>query len=378
MRCLLAAAAVWLALQGGAAAQGTDTVIAARRASQDLANAAVALQEAEGARDRVAALTQTVRAYEAGLSALREGVRRAALREAELRGRLEERRADISRLTGALSAIRQNAGPVGLLHPTGPLGSARAGMMLADITPALATEAEDLARELDEVALLRSLQEGAQVSLAAGLSGAQEARTRLSQAIAERTTLPRRYADDPQALAALVEGADTLDSYAAGLTAVPLAGETAAQPAFRSLRGSLPLPADGRVVRGFGDRDAAGVTRPGLVIEVAPLSLVTSPAGATVRHAGPLGDYGNVILLEPAAGYLLVLAGLGEVYVVDGDVVTAGAPLGLAGGREPAAEEFIAREQVGGGGERAESLYLELRENAAPVDPGAWFSPERG
>jgi hypothetical protein len=42
---------------------------------------AASLAEAEGARDRVEALTETVRAYEQGLLALREGVRQAALRE---------------------------------------------------------------------------------------------------------------------------------------------------------------------------------------------------------------------------------------------------------------------------------------------------------
>ena len=52
----------------------------ARAASDQLENASLALQQAVSARDRVRALTETVKAYEAGLAAMRDGLRRAATR----------------------------------------------------------------------------------------------------------------------------------------------------------------------------------------------------------------------------------------------------------------------------------------------------------
>lgn len=372
-------AALLAALSTGAApAQDTDTLLAARRAAQALAQAAVTLQEAEGARDRVAALTRTVRAYEEGLTALREGLRRAAIREQAIRLAFEAKRAEIERLTGTLAGLERSPGPVLLLHPGGPLDTVRAGLLIAEIAPAVQAEADALKAELEEMALLRSLQQGAAATLTEGMAGAQEARLRLSQAISERAALPRRFADDPEALAAILDGADTLESFAAGLTAVPLAGPAPAVPPFREAKGRLPLPVEATVLRRFGSPDAAGVARPGLILATRPQALVTAPAAATVRYAGPLLDYGNVIVLEPAAGYLLVLAGLGQLFAGANEVVPAGAPLGLMGGASPSGAEFPGVGQQVGGTDRSETLYMELREGGAPVDPAEWFALERG
>jgi septal ring factor EnvC (AmiA/AmiB activator) len=79
------------------------------------------------------------------------------------------------------------------------------------------------------------------------------------------------------------------------------------------------------------------------------------------------------MILEPGGGYLLVLAGLETVYGEVGEVVAAGAPLGLMGGDDPAADDLLASAQEGGGARETETLYLELRKGADPVDPSEWF-----
>lgn len=375
---MIRAAALALLLAAPAAAQDTDTILTARRAAQQLAQAAVALQEAEGARDRVAALTQTVKAYEEGLLALRDGLRRAAIREQSIRLAFEAKRDEVTRLTGVLMSLQDSEGPVLLLHPAGPLGMARSGMMLAEITPAIQAEAEALKSELEEVATLRSIQAGAAANLEAGLSGVQQARTELSQAIAQRGDLPTRYAEDPEALSALIQAADTMESFAAGMMAVPLEEGAPDTPDFTGMKGTLPLPVDGILLRAYKEPDAAGVRRPGLLVATHPLSLVTTPAAATIRYAGPLLDYGNVIVLEPDGGYLVVLAGLGQTFVSAGEVLPPEAALGLMGGRTPEAAEFLTDAQQGGGTERSETLYIELREGGTPVDPAPWFALQKG
>jgi septal ring factor EnvC (AmiA/AmiB activator) len=385
MRCRFPTAApvlaALLALAGPSpsAAQDAGAAAAARQAAAALEAAAAALEAAEGARDRVAALTRTVKAYEAALAALRDGLREAAIRERTIALELEAKRAEIARLTGVLMAIGRNPpGPLLLLHPGGALGTARSGMMLAEVAPALEAEAARLAAQLAEAAALRAVREAAAADLEAGLRGAQEARTALARAIAERTDLPRREAEDPEALARLLEGAETLESYAAGLLAVPLAGAAPGGEPFRSARGRLPLPVQGSLLRGFDEPDAAGVRRPGLILATRPLALVTAPWAATVRYAGPLPGYGNVIILEPEAGYLIVLAGLGRLFVGTGEVVAAGMATGLMGGEAPGASEFLGLAPPGSGGGQSESLYMELRVGGAPVDPAAWFALERG
>lgn len=355
------------------AAQDSPEVIA-RRAAGQLEAAQNALAAAEKASDRVRALTMTIRAYENGLTALREGLRRAAIREAALKRKFEAQREQVMRLLGVLQSIQTSPAPLLLLHPTGPVGTARSGMILSDITPALQREAERLRTDLEEIALLRTLQQSAAETLQDGLAGVQQARTALSQAISNRTDLPLRFLDDPDALARLIEGAETLQGFASGLTDLGTTGEEA--PEFDAARGGLPLPVAGTVLRRAGEADAAGIARPGIVVATEPRALVTTPWAATIRYRGPLLDYGNVMILEPGGGYLLVLAGLAEVYGDLGQVVPAGAPVGLMGGNAPDETTFLSAATEGGGINRTETLYIEARQGDAAIDPARWFALE--
>lgn len=363
-----------LVAAGMAQAQAEDPAIAAQRAAQLLRAAEISLEEAEGARDRVEALTETVRAYEQGLLALREGIRRAARREAALTARLDTERERLARLLGAMQAVEAAPAPVLTLHPTGPLDAARSGMILSEITPAVARDATALRNDVEALALMRALQESSLDQLSAGLTGVQDARTQLSQAIADRTDLPPRFETDPEALATLREASATLDAFADALRDQPTGAILdAALPRFSDARGELPMPAVGRVLAGYGQADASGIARPGLLLATAPGSLVTAPWPGTVRYAGPLLDYGNVVILEPDADHMLVFAGLGEVFVRTGEVLTATAPLGLMDSDGPASDNLIAQFAAEGGGGLSETLYMEVREGDGPVDPALWF-----
>ncbi|ROU02749.1 murein hydrolase activator EnvC family protein [Histidinibacterium lentulum] len=365
--------ALCLLLAWPAAAQD-DPARAAAEAAARLEEAARLLDSAEGGRDRVEALTATLRAYEDGLAALRDGLRRAAIRARAIELDLAAREAEVSRLLGVLSTLSSAPAPLLLLHPSGPTGTARSGMILSDVTPALHAEAEALRSQLEELALLRLLQDEAAETLSGGLAGAQEARAALSEAIAERTDLPRRFSEDRIAMAALLASADTLAAFAEGLpVTVAAEGPGAAPPAPEP--GSLPLPVEGTLLRGFDQPDAAGIRRPGWILAARPGALVTAPAAATIRYAGPLLDYGQVVIVEPGPDLLIVLAGLATVYGTPGEVVPAGTPLGLMGGAEPADVQQILTETTGPvAGTRSETLYVEVRNGQSAVDPAAWFA----
>ncbi|MDG4647053.1 peptidase M23 [Roseibacterium sp. SDUM158017] len=370
-----AAAALLLAvttLQGHA---DTDAATAAGRAALMLQEAATALAEADGARDRVEALTETVRAYEEGLLALREGVRQAALRERAILLVFETERDRLARLLAVLQTIQSSPGPALLLHPEGPLGTARAGMIVSDVTPAVARQAQALRAQLEELALLRAVQDDSLTQLSDGLRGVQEARSALSQAIADRRELPAPFALDSAAMQSILRNATSLDSFAELLRELP---STAPDdiPDFREARGGLQAPVLGTVLRRYGESDAAGVARPGLVLASRPRALVTTPWPASVRYVGPLLDYGNVIIIEPEADYLIITAGLGEVFVEAGQLVPGDTPLGLMPGPEGAGEDLILPDGDGSGVTLSETLYLELRENGRPVDPEDWFALE--
>ena len=365
---------LWLCLPALALAQ--DAGQPARDAARALEAASVALDRAQSSRDRVAALTETVRAYEDGLTAMREGLRTAAIRETELSRKLAAQDTEIAQLLGVLTALGGRAQPQSLLHPAGPLGSARAGMMLASVTPGLSEQANQLRSDLEEVTLLRQIQQSAADTLREGLAGVQQARTELSQAIADRTDLPRRFTEDPVRIAILIEATETLDGFASGLSQI--AENTTAQnlPRIADRKGSLPLPARGVILREAGERDAAGVTRPGILLATRPGALVTTPTAATVRYTGPLLDYGLVSIVEPQGDLLFVFAGLEAVFGEAGEVLPEGSPIGVMGGKDPSATDILSPSGERGGAERSETLYIEVREGEKPVDPLTWFATD--
>jgi len=342
----------------------------ARRASRDLAVALASLDQADKASDRVAALTQTIHAYESGLTAFREALRRAAIRQRAIRLSLDAKRDRIERIVAVMMTMEPQSAPLLLLHPTGPVGTARSAMMLSEITPALQSEAATLRAQLDELAVLTSLQNAATDTLEANLQGLQTARTKLSQAISDRTDLPQRVIDDPAQMRALVASAETLAAFASGLTE----SDTLGVASFTDMRGALPLPVAGTILRGFDEADAAGVRRPGILIAARPRALVSAPWPSTIRYAGPLLDYGNVMILEPAGGYLLVLAGLAEVYGKTGQVIPTDTPVGLMGGEDASVGAFLTQAAEGSGAEQSETLYIEMRVGTEPVDPSQWFA----
>nr|WP_036786219.1 peptidoglycan DD-metalloendopeptidase family protein [Pseudophaeobacter arcticus] len=353
---------------------------AARAAADQLEAATVALEAAESARDRVKALTGTVRAYEAGLAAMREGLRRVARRESQLLTQLKSREDEVAELLGILQTIETSAPPVLMLHPSGPLGAARSAMMVAEVTPGLYARAEALRRDLEEVQTLRLLQQNAADTLEQGLSGVQEARTALSTAIADRTDLPQRFTENSVRTAILISSTETLTGFASGLAEIaggadkitPLLADISAQ------RGELDLPVEGLLLRGFEKRDAAGIARPGLLIAARPRALVSSPTAATIRYRGPLLDLGNVVILEPQPDTLFILSGLAEVYGAAGQVIPAGTPVGLMGGSAPQAGAILSLSGEGGGTDRTETLYIEVRMDNSPVDPATWFRIGKG
>ncbi|MTH33405.1 peptidoglycan DD-metalloendopeptidase family protein [Paracoccus limosus] len=348
----------------------------AAAAAQMLRDATGQLDQALTQEDQVASLTQMIQAYERGLAALREGLRRAGIREQEIRAEFDARRDKLGRVLGVMTAMQKSPETLLLLHPAGPEASARAGMILSSVGPSLQAEAESMQKDLEEIRTVRAIQLNAANTLAQGLAQVQEARRLLTSATTDRSQMPVRYGQDPEELRTLVQSADSLDAFASGISGMESdVGPPMAD--FEGAQGSLPLPVMGTVLRRYNEPDAAGVKRPGLVIATGPAALVTTPWPATIRYRGPLLDYGNVVIIEPARGYLMIFAGLGQVFGETGDVLQAGEPVGLMGGTEPSAQEFgadfVANAAIGGGAGQDETLYVELRKGKETLDPAEWF-----
>ncbi|THH35264.1 peptidase M23 [Aliishimia ponticola] len=350
----------------------SDMVAVAEAALARLEAATDQLGTAEKARDRVAALTDTILAFEDGLAAIREGLRRVAVRERVLSERLRTQDAEIAALMGVLQSLGRENSPTVLLHPAGALGTARASMLLAEMGPAMNARAATLRSDLTEARSLRALQQAASGRIEEGLQQLQEARAALNTAIAERQPLPQRFTADPTRTAILIASTETLEGFASGLSQIteddPGAALTMPDP-----DGNLPLPVNGVLLHGAGEADAAGVVREGILLATRPQALVTAPTAATIRFIGDLLDLGQVVVLEPRADSLIILAGLGRTYGKAGLVIPEGEPIGMMGVPATDRDELLSPSSEGAGTDRTETLYIEVRQDNRPVDPTTWF-----
>ncbi len=129
------------------------------------------------------------------------------------------------------------------------------------------------------------------------------------------------------------------------------------------IRGTLPWPADGKVVSFFGRQKHPTfntyVQRKGIEIRTTEGSLIHAVMAGSVVYADWLKGYGLVIILDHANGFFSLYAHASKILARAGEQVVEGQPIGETG-------------DTGMIGEN--TLYFELREGAEPVDPLHWLA----
>lgn len=339
-----------------------DAASKANEAALMLSQAALSMEQADSATDRIAALTETVRAYEAGLSAMREGLLAGALKKRALEQDLQERDAELAGFLQVLQTVSKHGHVEALVHPGGMRDTINAGLLVSAFVPELQARAEILEGKLSDLAELTAVQENGVRTLDDGLAGTRSARQALADALVQRADLPPRRPTDEAAMLALLNSSETLQAFAAALLPddAPVGDLTPA---------SWEQPVDGALLREFGGEDAAGVRRPGVIFAAPAQSLVVAPTRANIRFSGEVPGQGVVVILEPVAGQLVILAGLGRSFVHQGQIVEGGAPLGLMSGEVLAAQENLNELLRNGSLLGQETLYMEVRQGRGPIDP---------
>ena len=345
----------------------------ARDAAQKLEEASIKLTIAKAKKDRINALTETIQAFETALSSFRASLRQVASAKQDLKTRLHLREENISRLIGVLYSIDNEPAPAKLVHPDGPLTTARAGMLLSDMLPRLQIPLIQLQSDLENLKMLEALQADSGAVLENGLRELQSARSDLVAAASSRDGLPKRFVDDPSKTAILIAASESIDTFIKGLSIYAL--DYLAEPLtdIKENKSLFPLPVHGRILRNYDEPDAAGIKRPGIVIAASPAALVTTPTAVTIRYQGDLLDYGLVSILEPQDGILFIFSGLEKTFGRIGEVLPKGSPVGIMGGEAASAQKILQESLVTGGTYRPETLYVEVRVNEKPQDPLKWF-----
>ncbi len=139
------------------------------------------------------------------------------------------------------------------------------------------------------------------------------------------------------------------------------------QPAipFDLAKGRLVLPAQGKMIQGYGDKAQSGRSD-GIVIETRAGAQVVSPNDGWVMYAGEFRSYGQILIINAGGGYHILLAGLSQIDVQVGQFVLSGEPVGVM-----VAAPKVASVKTQ---ETAPVLYVEFRKNQRPVDPGPWWA----
>jgi murein DD-endopeptidase MepM/ murein hydrolase activator NlpD len=122
---------------------------------------------------------------------------------------------------------------------------------------------------------------------------------------------------------------------------------------------TLEWPADGTLTDGFGPR--WGRMHLGLDVGILSSLELRAATSGTVTQAGWLQGYegyGNVVMLDIGGGWELLYAHLSRSYVVPGQWLDTGDPLGQAGCT---------------GSCTGTHLHFELHKDGVPVDPAPYF-----
>ena len=331
------------------------------------------LKKAKNAKKRIKSLSQAIQSYEETLALLRISVRDLTLQQSQVQSVLDQSENEIMQLLGVLAAVQQTPIAGQILHPSGPLATARSGMIISEIIPILQENVDQIKDQVMVLEQLSETQFKAQASLQTGLLELQKAHSNLGRAIANREDAPKRFTADPEKLKILIKASNDLETFAASVQSIALDEPSVSLPSVRDRKGNLKLPVRGKILRKFNEADASGVKRSGIILATDPKAIVISPTAATIRYLGPLLDYGKVAILEPQNGLLFVFAGMDTLYGEIGQVIPALSPIGLMPSESSKVDKIFKAQTNIYAGKLSETLYVEVRSGAQTENPLEWF-----
>ena len=357
------------------------------------AEIAAAIAEQDGVAEKLVAISQSIQAQEVAIAASETELAELARDRATLLVSLGEKQDVLSELLAGLQRLEENPPPALVVEPDDILSALRGAMLLGTIVPELRAEADALMAELDRLKQLEARITEQKTAVAGEIARLETARADLGGLVARKKELVGRGNADleteRQRIAALGEKAKSLKQLLADLAAErKLADDEAARKfaveererrrqeelqrkprmVFAEAKGKLAFPAQGQIMRRFGDADGLGGEAQGLMIATRTGAQVTAPADGKVEFAGPFRSYGQVLILSPGSGYRVLLAGMEKVTANVGEFLRAGEPVGEMGGGPASVTLFGDVVRDG-----RPVLYIEFRNSTEAIDSGPWW-----
>lgn len=240
------------------------------------------------------------------------------------------------------------------------LRAVRSGVLAAAAAPSFVLSEHASARSLAEAHQVELQIVAEQGALTAALAAIEGERTQVAALLDRRRAAQTRLIADASAADRRVRqlAAEARNLRELAQRVQPARRGGGQQGAAAIVPAAWLAPAAGRVTRSFGDRDGQGPASQGAVLQTRPRAQVVAPAAGQVAYAGVFRSYGNVLILNLDGGYALVLTGMETIGARVGESVRAGQPVGEMPASDTAAPE----------------LYVEVRRDGRPIDPGRWLT----
>ena len=283
-------------------------------------------------------LTASMAALMLGAAAIAAtGERLARLNVAETELSVEQARnmSQLARLLSVLEQLKRDPPPALLVSPKDAKDAVRAAILVKAMTPGLQSRASGYAREAGEMMRQRRL-----------------------------------AAVESEAL--FTNDSERAEASAPPMLRGPAAPQGVADAAITPPQ-TLSIPTPGPIVRRFGQALSSGGRANGLTFAASDGARVASPGPGFVQYVGPVKGWGVILILRLAGGYHLVLAGLDRTSVTVGQSVAAGEAVGFMPDGRQSDGGRTANDRTEGG-KPSRELYLEVRDQGVPVDPGRWIN----
>ena len=128
--------------------------------------------------------------------------------------------------------------------------------------------------------------------------------------------------------------------------------------AFKSMKGKLFLPVDGKVTQKFGtNRNIGKMQWRGLFIDAPEGEPVFAIHSGEIVFADWLRGFGLLLIINHGQGYMSLYAHNQKIYYQSGDHVLSGEQVASVGNT---------------GGQIRSGLYFEIRIDGKPADPQTW------
>ncbi len=349
------------------------------------------------------ATTARVQDAERGVAAADQRLATLSDKAAALSHSLQIRRGAIVEILAAVQRMGANPPPAILVRSGDMAEAVRAATLLSAMTANLKTETDQLAHDVEDLSTTRASIAQEREGLARAVASLMGEKTRLSALVdARKETLSsveealgsqqKRAIDLANQAATLKDLIARIDAEEARRGAQEQAARTAdehaaheieakaekardvqparlrPQVAFSDVKGRLPLPVAGTILKTFGSSDGLGGTEQGILVATLAGAVVSAPTDGSVLYSGPYRSYGRLLIIDAGEGYYVLLAGMQRTYVSRGEAVLSGEPVGAVG------DGSTKMAAAAGVGAAQPVLYIELRKDGTAIDPGPWWA----